>query len=353
MASIINNFNICSKIQQHIKINIKSFYVFNKFSEQNIIFVTNDDRVYGLGVNFYGVLGLGHEETFGECTEIKELSKQRIKEIYMGGSFALALNEDNHIFGWGRNEYGELGRGYNTEFDNIFKPQKIVFPSNEKINDICCGVCHTLTLLSNGVICGWGWNRWGQLGLNKTERVNEPQIIEISGNIEKFKYIYCCHWSSFAITTNGLLFSWGYNGRGILGQGVNDRKCIPRRINLFNVQKICAEYGESYFLTNEGSIYFCNNTQNTPKIIEEKEKNFTDLEYNYCCDAENIFYKLNDGKLEIKGKFESFNQIFAKELKITSKMIHIGKSGINLVHSDESQKFKIEDIIRNSGILFF
>ena len=157
--------------------------------------------------------------------------------------------------------------------------------------------------------------------------MTEPQIIAITENQEKFKYIYCCCYSSFAIITNGLLFSWGGNN-GILGQGVNELKSIPRKVKLFNAQKICADYENSYFLTNEGTIYFCNKTQNTPKIIRKtfltfskSKRVFTDLELNYCCDK-NIFYKLKKDKLEEKGEFDSFNEFLAKELKITSKMIY-------------------------------
>ena len=199
--------------------------------------------VYGLGYNANGLLGLGPYISFEECTEIKELSKQKIKEIFVGWDFELALNEDNQIFGWGRNNHGELGRGDNSKKNEILKPQKIDFQTKEKIKEICCGYHHTLVLSLNGLLYGWGDNQYGQLGLNKEESVNEPQIIEITENQEKFQYIHCYENSSFAITTNRLLFSWGYNGWRILGQGNNDDICIPRKVNLFNVQKI-----SSYFL---------------------------------------------------------------------------------------------------------
>ena len=82
-------------------------------------------------------------------------------------------------------------------------------------------------------------------------------------------------------------------------------------------------------MTNEGKIYFCNKTQNTPKLITETKILFSKLEFHYCCDSENMFYKLNGGELEKKGEFESFIELFAKDLKRTSKMIHI---------RDESEK---------------
>ena len=173
--------------------------------------------------------------------------------------------------------------------------------------------------------------------------MTEPQIIEITGNLEKFKYIYCCYNSSFAITTKGFLFSWGNNEHGKLGQGNNEEICIPRKVNLFNVKKICG-FRDSFFLTNEGNIYFCNKNQNTPKIIETKNK-FTDLEHFYFCDSEKMFYYLNKlGKIELIGKFESFIELIGKEKKITPKIIYIR----DIISYEMKIKF-IEEKIRNLG----
>ena len=325
MTSILNNYEICYKISPNVKVNIKCFNVFNP---PCIIFVTKDDKVYGLGENKGGRLGLGHTNIVEECTEIKELSKHKIKEIFVAWDFVLALNEDNQIFGWGKNDLGQLGRGQNSY--DIMKPQKIDFQSNEKIIDISCGGCFTLVLLENGLIYGWGSNRYGQLALNKEKIVNEPRIIEINENQEKFKYIYCWDWSSFAITTNGLLFSWGNNAKGLLGQGGNEEICIPQTINLLNVRKISLDVNNTYFLTNDGSIYFCNKTQNTPKKIRETKKVFKDLEYRYCCDSENIFYRLNYGELKQKGTFKSLTQIIAKLEGENFNTVHIcNGSGIS------------------------
>ena len=88
----------------------------------------------------------------------------------------------------GSNECGQSGRGYKS--DGYLVPEQIDFPSKE-LNVICVGGSHTLVLLKDGVLYGWGRNSFEQLGLNKEECVTEPQIIEINENQEKFKYIYC------------------------------------------------------------------------------------------------------------------------------------------------------------------
>ena len=83
-----------------------------------------------------------------------------------------------------------------------------------------------------------------------------------------------------------------------------------------------------------------------PRIIEGTQTNFSDLEHNYCCDSDNMFYEMKHGELEQKRKFESFTELFAKEFQKTSKMVHISD-----IIASETKKLKIiEEKIRNSGI---
>ena len=145
----VNDFEICSKIPKKIKIYIRSFHVFidSYTFDQNIIFVKENDKVYGLGVNNFGLLGLGHNNAVEYCTKIEELSNQKIKEVYIGCDLGLALNEDNHIFGWGMNQHAQLARVNSGKYGLIFKPKLIEISSNEKIVDINCGGHHTLVFV--------------------------------------------------------------------------------------------------------------------------------------------------------------------------------------------------------------
>ena len=115
MSSILNKFAICEKIPQKIKSDINLFYIFNDYiKNKNIIFVTKDDKVYGLGHNYYGILGLGNNRPVAEITEIKELSHKKINELFIGENHVLGRTEVM-LIGWGKNEYGQLGRGYTSK----------------------------------------------------------------------------------------------------------------------------------------------------------------------------------------------------------------------------------------------
>ena len=79
MTSILNYFEICSKIPQKTKNNIKSFCVFR---QGNIIFVTKDERVFCLGLNDFGLFGLGHEKRLKNSLKSKSCRERRLRTYF-------------------------------------------------------------------------------------------------------------------------------------------------------------------------------------------------------------------------------------------------------------------------------
>lgn len=70
------------------------------------------------------------------------------------------VDTDGNIFMTGSNEYGELG---------VNKPEKIATPLlvnfSHKVKQIECGVFYTLLLTAKGQVYGMGNNKYGQLGI--------------------------------------------------------------------------------------------------------------------------------------------------------------------------------------------
>ena len=58
---------------------IKLFHVFDDERGLNVLFVTNNDCVYGLGSNYWGSLGLGHNSAVNSPQIIRQLCHQNIK----------------------------------------------------------------------------------------------------------------------------------------------------------------------------------------------------------------------------------------------------------------------------------
>ena len=91
---------------------------------------------------------------------IPELCDKNIKQFYNGFGFALGLTSDNEVYGWGRNDWFQLGSEALNEENN--KPIDINI-EDKIIKQISCGSYHTLVLTSDGMVYGWGDNEFGQI----------------------------------------------------------------------------------------------------------------------------------------------------------------------------------------------
>ncbi|CAG2101268.1 unnamed protein product, partial [Medioppia subpectinata] len=243
-----------------IKQNISLFHVFiDSHNERNILYVTADDTAYGLGANSDGCLGLGHDRAVQLAQQIPQLSLKRIQQFATGATFALALDATNCIYSWGKNEHGQLGR--DTLHGSLHAlPDKI--PWSNLIVQLCCADHHSLALTGNGRVYAWGDNRYGQVGHHTqgtTGCSGKPTAIDFPGGCPAIKYVHCFNTSSFAVTTDGQVFSWGDNQYNRLGHNVSDEIVFtPRLIStLTGVQTVVSGTRLTYFLTSSGFVYFC------------------------------------------------------------------------------------------------
>ena len=117
-----------------------------------------------------------------------------------------------------------------------------------------------MTFTSNGYVYGWGSNSCGQTGVGKnllTKFITIPTILKSLSNF-KIKSIYCEADKSYGITSDGLVYCWGWNNYCQLGHDLEQRECVydPKLINLTDI--ISVSPGKTtYFLSKQGTLYFC------------------------------------------------------------------------------------------------
>jgi alpha-tubulin suppressor-like RCC1 family protein len=125
---------------------------------------------------------------------------------------------------WGSNENGSLGIQSTREPTT---PQKIVFEG--KVVMMASGWHHTLALMDDGSVWGWGNNYIGQLGLGDKidrhvpTRIPMPNGLPVSG-------IACAADTGYAFTEDGTLFAWGENCDGQLGDGTRQKVESPQKV---------------------------------------------------------------------------------------------------------------------------
>jgi alpha-tubulin suppressor-like RCC1 family protein len=178
--------------------------------------------VSGWGINAsangFGVLGDGTTVNHTSPAPVHNLSG--ITQIAGGGEHALAIGSGGQVWAWGRNADGELGDG---TLVNRPTPQPV--PGVTGITQIAAGNGFSLALRSDGTVWAWGDDRFGELGDGTfaAHRARFQHVPGLTGIIQ----IAAGGSSSFAVRSDGTLFSWGGNGSGQLGDGTTAARSTP------------------------------------------------------------------------------------------------------------------------------
>ena len=138
---------------------------------------------------------------------------------------------------WGDNTYGQLGDG-NTGTNSNVPVDVIKFPDGplSGVTGIAVGQYHTCAVVTGGIVYCWGLNLFGQLGNgNNADNPNPVQVTDLDGTsgIKTALSIGAGYKHTCAVIKNaGGMFDstakcWGLNDSGQLGNGTQIDSNIP------------------------------------------------------------------------------------------------------------------------------
>lgn len=137
--------------------------------------ISKSGAVFGWGRNNCGQLGLNDCENRMYPTQLKTLRSLNVRYVSCGDEFSAFLTNEGGVFTCGLGVYGQLGHGSNT---NEVVPRMIIELMGSTITQIACGVRHTLALVpSKGRIYAFGIGNCGQLGNCALNNTATPQVV--------------------------------------------------------------------------------------------------------------------------------------------------------------------------------
>ncbi|XP_057419618.1 ultraviolet-B receptor UVR8 isoform X2 [Lotus japonicus] len=213
-------------------------------------------EVYSWGWGDFGRLGHGNSSDLFIPQPIRALQGIRIKQIACGDSHCLAVTMEGEVQSWGRNQNGQLGLG---TADDSLVPQKIQTFQGVPIKMVAAGAEHSVAITENGELYGWGWGRYGNLGLgDRNDRWIPEKVSSVDLQRDKMIMVACGWRHTISVSSSGGLFTYGWSKYGQLGHGDLEDYLVPHKLEALSDKLICQVSGgwrHSMALTSCGQLY--------------------------------------------------------------------------------------------------
>ncbi|GAB4855716.1 Ultraviolet-B receptor uvr8 [Ancistrocladus abbreviatus] len=211
-------------------------------------------QMYSWGWGDFGRLGHGNSSDVFTPQPIRALDGVRIKQIACGDSHCLAVTMEGEVASWGRNQNGQLGLGTN---EDSLLPQKLQAFQGISVKMVAAGAEHSVAVTEDGQIYGWGWGRYGNLGLGDRDDRLVPQRVS-SVNGEKMILVACGWRHTISVTTSGGLYTYGWSKYGQLGHGDFEDHLIPHKLEALRghfIAQISGGWRHTMAVTSDGRLY--------------------------------------------------------------------------------------------------
>ena len=192
--------------------------------------IDKDDKIWTWGDNSFGQLGVGDTTSRNRPVKLTgEFAEYKWKAVYAGaGDYTVAIDKDDKIWTWGRNNMGQLGSGLTA--DRSIPGQLTVEFAEYKWKSVSTFYEHTVAVDIDGKLWAWGRNWEGQLGIGSHDSSSHHTPIYIG---DRWKAVFAGFVHTVAIKIDDVLWSWGDNSYGQLGSGSTTNSNIPKRVILY------------------------------------------------------------------------------------------------------------------------
>ncbi|KAK9767938.1 hypothetical protein K7432_001801 [Basidiobolus ranarum] len=172
------------------------------------VVLTETSQVYVFGLNKHGLLGISPQEINSSFLPVEMIfstsrdMESPIVDISSGWNHITVLDQQGHLYTWGRNDHFQLGMSVvedNEEWLRVpvaltYRPQRI--PLRRPVIEFVCGSEHTIALCENDECFTWGWNEHGNCGTGNVVNVSSPTLLL---NVRDVKMVACGYGQTFIV----------------------------------------------------------------------------------------------------------------------------------------------------------
>jgi len=198
-------------------------------SYQTCYGIKSDGTLWSWGDNEYGLLANDGPTSQNQSSPI-QVPGTTWKAAFGGRNTALASKTDGTLWNWGSNPEGGLGQNNRTQYSS---PKQIGAGTDwaGTYAMIAVGEGHQGAIKTDGTMWVWGQNYAGELGQNVAAPSHRSSPCQIPGTT--WRDLKFTGRAGLATKTDGTLWSWGYDIYGQLGLnqgGPTAKKSSPTQV---------------------------------------------------------------------------------------------------------------------------
>ncbi|XP_020812495.1 probable E3 ubiquitin-protein ligase HERC4 isoform X2 [Drosophila serrata] len=187
-------------------------------------------QVLSWGDNDCGQLGHATDQEIIQLPKVvRQLVSKTVVQIACGNNHSLALTSCGEMYSWGSNIYGQLGVNMPNELTHSNHPVRLTTLLGIPVAAIACGGNHSFLISKSSAVFGWGRNNCGQLGLNDEENRAYPTQLKTLRTLG-VRFVACGDEFSVFLTNEGGVFTCGAGAYGQLGHGFGSNEMLPRMV---------------------------------------------------------------------------------------------------------------------------
>ena len=198
----------------------------NRFS------IKTDGTLWAWGRNGAGSLGLNQGSY--PATSISsptQIPGTTWAQVDAGDECTIAVKTDGTLWSWGYNTNGRLGQNNTTNRSSPTQIPGTTWSTSQ--HHVSGGAGFGAAIKTDGTLWMWGKNHQGQLGLNSVTSPSNHGLsspVQVPGTTWSRIKVSGSKAESYALKTDGTLWSWGYNNKGQLGHNDVAMRSSPTQI---------------------------------------------------------------------------------------------------------------------------